>query len=249
MFVARRPRRRYNASAGQSFLKPHRDGSVVSFNIALNAFDAYEGGGTYIARLDEGVRSDRGHVLSHASGMLHGGHPITAGVRYILVAFVILKEYANFAYRFYERVRDLDPAHLEPLPEVPDHARAALEDAVTPAAPAPASAAATREAAAACEDGAVVWAKLGGYPFWPARVVPAGTPEDRACEPKGGERWQFVKFFGTHDFAWVRSDTGLKPFAGGERGDPLAEADGDLKDAIAEAAAALTAGAPTPSPT
>ena len=108
---------KYNATAGQSFLKPHRDGSVVSFNIALNSLDDYEGGGTYVARLDEGVRSDRGHVLCHASGMLHGGHPITSGVRYILVAFVILKEYANFAYRFYERVRDMDPADKEPLPE------------------------------------------------------------------------------------------------------------------------------------
>ena len=108
---------KYNATAGQSFLKPHRDGSVVSFNIALNSADDYEGGGTYVARLDEGIRSDRGHVLSHASGMLHGGHPITSGVRYILVCFVIVKDFANFAYRFYERVRDMDPADKEPLPE------------------------------------------------------------------------------------------------------------------------------------
>ena len=114
---------KYNATAGQSFLKPHRDGSVVSFNIALNGLDEYEGGGTWIARLDDSadmsagnVRSDRGHVLAHASGMLHGGHHITSGVRYILVCFVILKEYANFAVRFYERVRDLDPEHLEPMP-------------------------------------------------------------------------------------------------------------------------------------
>jgi len=107
---------KYNASSGQSFLKPHRDGSVVSFNIALNSWDEYEGGGTWLARLDDAVRSDRGHVLAHASGMLHGGHAVTSGVRYILVCFVILKDFANFAYRFYENVRSLDPEELEPMP-------------------------------------------------------------------------------------------------------------------------------------
>ena len=65
---------------------------------------------------DGALRSDRGHVLAHASGMLHGGHPVTEGVRYILVCFVILKDFANFATRFYQKVRDLDPEHLEPLP-------------------------------------------------------------------------------------------------------------------------------------
>ena len=38
---------------------------------------------------------------------MHGGHPITAGVRYILVAFVAVEDaYADWAYRLYERVRD-----------------------------------------------------------------------------------------------------------------------------------------------
>jgi len=112
---------KYNATAGQSFLKPHRDGSVVSFNIALNDMSEYEGGGTWIARLvkdsDTGsIRSDRGHVLAHASGMLHGGHEVEAGVRYILVCFVILQSFANFATRFYQAVRDEDPPELEPMP-------------------------------------------------------------------------------------------------------------------------------------
>lgn len=96
---------KYNATAGQSYLKEHRDGSVLSFNIALNSWDEYEGGGTYF-RSQGAVRSNKGHVLAHASGLLHGGHPITAGVRYILVAFVILQNYPNFASRFYEHVRN-----------------------------------------------------------------------------------------------------------------------------------------------
>lgn len=98
---------KYNATGGQTLLKPHRDGSVVSFNIALNSLSEYEGGGTWFEGLQTSLRSDRGHVLTHASGLLHGGHPITGGVRYILVAFVILRSYPNFASRFYEHVRDL----------------------------------------------------------------------------------------------------------------------------------------------
>ncbi|KAJ1453289.1 hypothetical protein M885DRAFT_524688 [Pelagophyceae sp. CCMP2097] len=97
---------KYNATAGQSFLKPHRDGSVLSFNIALNDVGDYDGGGTWFEGLGSAVRSDNGHVLAHASGLLHGGHPITGGVRYILVAFCIVRDYPNFAYRFYEHVRD-----------------------------------------------------------------------------------------------------------------------------------------------
>jgi len=37
---------KYNASAGQRELLPHRDGSVFSFNIALNDDNEYKGGGT-----------------------------------------------------------------------------------------------------------------------------------------------------------------------------------------------------------
>jgi hypothetical protein len=116
---------KYNGDAGQSFLKPHRDGSVVSFNIALNDMSEYEGGGTWIARLakdlppeapEGSLRSDRGHVLAHASGMLHGGHEVKSGLRYILVCFVIVKNFANFATRFYQAVRDEDPEEFEPIP-------------------------------------------------------------------------------------------------------------------------------------
>ena len=84
---------KYDAAGGQTHLKPHRDGSVLSFNIALNSRTEYEGGGTWFAGLGQALPIDCGHVCSHASGVLHGGHPITSGVRYILVAFVIVEGY------------------------------------------------------------------------------------------------------------------------------------------------------------
>lgn len=114
---------RYDADGGQTELKPHRDGSVVSFNIALNPSSEFDGGGTYFAGLQDALRIEQvrdgsvfylrrecgtvpflymrasephthahlntikiqGHVVSHASNVLHGGHPITRGKRYILV--------------------------------------------------------------------------------------------------------------------------------------------------------------------
>lgn len=35
---------KYDAAAGQRELKPHRDGAVFSFNLALNSLAQYEGG-------------------------------------------------------------------------------------------------------------------------------------------------------------------------------------------------------------
>ena len=61
---------KYNASAGQKELKPHRDGSVFSFNVALNDLDEYEGGGTEFEALDgKAIRSPRGHLLAHSSAL------------------------------------------------------------------------------------------------------------------------------------------------------------------------------------
>ena len=114
---------KYNASAGQQgMMDNHRDGALFSLNIALNDLDEYEGGGTYFRKLDgdggsdedacgASLRSPKGHVIAHSSALMHGGHPTTKGVRYILVAFcTIAPEYAGWASRFYEHVNQkVDP--------------------------------------------------------------------------------------------------------------------------------------------
>lgn len=98
---------KYDAAGGQSELKPHRDGSVLSFNIALNDSVEYEGGGTWFRSLNDSIRIEKGEVVSHASGILHGGHGISSGRRYIMVCFVILEGYDTWSMRFYNGVRDL----------------------------------------------------------------------------------------------------------------------------------------------
>ena len=49
---------RYDAAGGQTQLKPHRDGSVVSFNIALNPSSEFEGGGTYFKGLESQLKGE-----------------------------------------------------------------------------------------------------------------------------------------------------------------------------------------------
>jgi hypothetical protein len=85
----------YNATAGQRLLRPHRDGSVFSFNVALNDESEYKDGGTVFCQLDGKVsksrsdpscasgviRSPKGHLLAHSSALMHGGHAISSGCR------------------------------------------------------------------------------------------------------------------------------------------------------------------------
>ena len=97
---------KYDAEAGQKELKPHRDGSVLSFNIALNPASDFEGGGTWFNSLDNSIKLEQGEIVSHASGILHGGHGITSGKRYILVGFVIVEGYDSWSMRFYNQVRN-----------------------------------------------------------------------------------------------------------------------------------------------
>eukprot|EP00959_Pyramimonas_sp_CCMP1952_P338160 7081674-Pyramimonas_sp.AAC.1 len=94
----------------------HRDGTLLTVNIALNDRVEYQGGGTVFAALttedanaanadeDAGggsgggggggggggaIRLRRGHALLHPGEVLHGGQAITSGVRYVLVLFLM----------------------------------------------------------------------------------------------------------------------------------------------------------------
>eukprot|EP01052_Picozoa_sp_SAG31_P005430 SAG31_NODE_239_length_19453_cov_5.539888_2_plen_566_part_00 len=85
------------ASTGQRSLALHVDGSVITFQLALNgagpnasqhvAHEQYDGGGTYFKALDCRAISPAGTALVFAGDMLHGGVEIDGGVRYLLVGF------------------------------------------------------------------------------------------------------------------------------------------------------------------
>ena len=84
---------KYDAADGHVELGLHRDGLLITANIALNDLDDYEGGGTYVEGLQDFMNNpiwlQKGHVMLHPGDVLHGGAPITKGVRYVLVCFIL----------------------------------------------------------------------------------------------------------------------------------------------------------------
>ena len=86
------------------FLPLHYDQSTHSIVIALNSSSEFSGGGTYFSDLREVVSLDEGCMLSFCGNkLLHGGEPITSGVRYIMTMFIFLG-----AAEEYTRKRKLD---------------------------------------------------------------------------------------------------------------------------------------------
>lgn len=76
----------------QPGLELHRDGTLFSCNVHLNggaaADGSFAGGGTFFAHTGETVCEPAGDFVVHCGQMLHGAVCVTAGVRYVLVAFV-----------------------------------------------------------------------------------------------------------------------------------------------------------------
>lgn len=103
---------RYSAAA-QHHLPVHVDQSLMSVTLALNDAGAYEGGGTVFADLCCGgggeevsgggaaaakrsadclvARPGAGHAAVFRGQLQHGGAPVTAGVRYIVAAFLFVE--------------------------------------------------------------------------------------------------------------------------------------------------------------
>ncbi|CAK8686389.1 unnamed protein product [Clavelina lepadiformis] len=53
------------------------------------------------------------------------------------------------------------------------------------------------------EVGDFVWAKMTGYPYWPAKVV---EPDKDVKKPSKKVEMYFIRFYGTGDFAWTKAD-------------------------------------------
>jgi hypothetical protein len=86
---------RYDASGAlqgaRASLPLHRDKSLISFTVGLNAKSNFEAGGTYFSHLNRAVSADVGDAVVFAGGVEHAGAAITAGTRYVLVLFVHVK--------------------------------------------------------------------------------------------------------------------------------------------------------------
>ena len=121
---------KYDASEGRVELGLHRDGKLITANIALNDMNDYEGGGTYIEGLhhfmDNPIKLEKGHVLLHPGDVRHGGAPITKGQRYVLVCFIIDKTIIPHEKYCHDRV-NIDIEALRAIPSN-DDSRTAVEE-------------------------------------------------------------------------------------------------------------------------
>lgn len=87
---------KYDASTLNDYLGVHHDGSLLTFLVALNKLEEYQGGGTYIEPLGRSIRYEQGHLLCHPGIVRHGGEKVTDGVRYVLAVWIDIhgiKEY------------------------------------------------------------------------------------------------------------------------------------------------------------
>lgn len=110
---------KYDASDGHVELGLHRDGLLLTANIALNDWDGYEGGGTYVEGLSDfmnnPIRLQKGCCLLHPGDVRHGGAPITKGVRYVLVCFILDTSIIPHEKYCQDRMQhDVDAARLIP---------------------------------------------------------------------------------------------------------------------------------------
>ena len=81
-----------DTSGAQRGLMPHRDRSLLSFNLVLSDPSSFEGGGTcfdVLGAAEHPVRPTRiGDLVMHTGKARHAGAPVTRGTRHILVGFV-----------------------------------------------------------------------------------------------------------------------------------------------------------------
>lgn len=82
---------RYEATSSNRFLPLHYDESTHSCVLAIN--DDFDGGGSYVYDLKRSIAPPTGGMVSFLGNRcLHGGTPVTRGVRYILAIFLYIDE-------------------------------------------------------------------------------------------------------------------------------------------------------------
>lgn len=80
---------RYDAELGSCLLPEHSDTSAVSVTVALNQRGVdFDGGGLWIRAAGAALEPDAGCAVAFAGPLRHGGAPVTAGARMILVLFL-----------------------------------------------------------------------------------------------------------------------------------------------------------------
>ena len=93
---------KYDAVTGAA-TDVHVDSGLLSFTIALNGKEAYDGGGTWFEAVDRLVEMDCGEVTFRPGGLRHQGRPVTRGDRYIIGGFIMVEDSVEHGRRSIER--------------------------------------------------------------------------------------------------------------------------------------------------
>lgn len=96
---------KYNSSHPRTDV--HIDNGILAMTIAMTPQDSYQGGGTYFEHMAEPIQMDAGHITVRPGSVRHGGHKVVSGTRYILGAFLLIKDRVEHVRRLKNRGSDL----------------------------------------------------------------------------------------------------------------------------------------------
>jgi len=97
---------KYNASHPRTDV--HVDDGILAMTLALSPRANYTGGGTFFEHLGEGsiLSMEQGHCTFRPGSVRHGGHPVTAGERFILGAFLLMSDRVEHVRRLQNQGRE-----------------------------------------------------------------------------------------------------------------------------------------------
>lgn len=97
---------KYNASHPRTDV--HVDDGILAMTLALSPRTNYTGGGTFFEHLGEGavLPMEQGQCTFRPGSVRHGGHPVTAGERYILGGFLLIEDRVEHVRRLQNQGRE-----------------------------------------------------------------------------------------------------------------------------------------------
>ncbi|CAB9496335.1 repeat-containing protein [Seminavis robusta] len=98
---------KYNSSHPRTDV--HIDNGILALTIAMTPQDQYQGGGTFFEHMgvENVLEMDVGHGTFRPGSVRHGGHRVTGGTRYILGAFLLLKDKVEHVRRLKNKGSEL----------------------------------------------------------------------------------------------------------------------------------------------
>jgi len=96
---------KYNSSHPRTDV--HIDNGILAMTVAMTKLDEYEGGGTFFEHMSKTIPMDIGHITVRPGSVRHSGDKVTKGTRYILGAFLLIKDRVEHVRRLKNKGSEL----------------------------------------------------------------------------------------------------------------------------------------------